>query len=437
MDTGTGKTRTSLAYIIEQNVAKTLVVCPKSVIDVWRGELRKVRYHRPTLFLDDRGTVKDKANEVKRFGDGIIVVNYDIYWRKPLRDRILEWQPDAVILDEAHQIRNRGPRKSRFAHTLGDKVRHAIPMTGTPAHEDVSNLWSIYRFADPMVFGRRWQDFRDRYLLMGGYLGHEIVGYRHLDEIHAKVDATSYQCSRSDVLDLPEWFDEEVPITLSPETRRMYDRMAKDAIIEIEQAEGEGTAVARTVLTQLLRLQQITSGFVRTVDDRYMDIGNEKARTTAGIAESLMAERRPLVVFVRFRRDMDLIERELPKGTRVARFSGAESAKRRRDALDRLNTGQLDVLLCEIKTGSLGIDMTAADTAVFHSVGFSLTDYSQARDRLHRWGQENTVRYYRLVATDTVDEVVYNALSRKLSMAETVTSIKYALTKRTDEEPVL
>lgn len=429
MDTGTGKTRTAIAYIAAQDIRRTIVVCPKTVIDVWRGEFEKVGYHRPVLYLDG-GTVKEKARQVKAFGDGVIVVNYDIYWREPLRRRLLEWEPTAVVLDEAHSIRNRGAKKTRFAHSLGDKVSHAVALTGTPSHEHISNLWSLYRFADPDVFGRRWRDFQDRYLIMGGYLGHEVVGYRYLDDIYEKVSETAYQCSRSDVLDLPEWFDEEIPITLSRETQDVYDRLRRDAIVEIEDAEHTNTAVARTVLTQLLRLQQVTSGFIRAVDDQYVDIGNEKARATAEIAESLMTEGRPLIVFVRFKRDFEHIEAELPKGARSARFSGDQTAVQRSERLRQLRAGELDVLMCEIKTGSLGIDMTAADTAVFYSVGFSLIDYSQARDRLHRWGQENTVRYYRLVARNTVDETIYDALERKLNMAQTVTAIKYALTGR-------
>lgn len=364
----------------------------------------------------------------------LAVVNYEAFWREPLKKAILKYAPDAIVLDEAHRIKGRATKQSRFAHQLAGLpgVKHRLALTGTPIMNGLEDLFSIYKFIDPTVFGSAWIDFERRYVIKGGFGGYQIIGYRGEEEVRTKVAKTAFQISKDDALDLPERISTVIPVTLDAKTRKAYNQMKKNALLELESLDdnGEsvrGIAVARIVLTALLRMQQLTGGFIPATFEleapRIVDVGDDKLKTAVDLTHDAVASGEKVVIFCRFIHDIKRLKLALPK---AGILSGSVKADQREKVLDRLRDGKIKVLLVQIATGALGIDLTAASVSIFYSTGYSLGEFEQARARVHRHGQTKKVVEYHLQAVDSVDEKIFQALNNKQQIARKVVSLDYA-----------
>lgn len=416
MAMGTGKTRTALELAQDLGAQRVLVVAPLSVMGVWVKET--ARWWPEATVASLRQTTSEgrarAATRAREFDPVLVVTNYEGYWREPLRSAITKGlEPDMVIYDEAHRLKGRATRQSRFAHALVDKTRWRLALTGTPMANGPEDLFSLYKAIDPGIYGTRWVDFEHAYIMRGGYGGHQIVGYRNRAVLEAKLDDSSFRITKEAALDLPPQLDVEVPITL--DSRRVYDELRRKAIVEIEGLRGEeGTALSRCVLTNILRLQQVTSGFVKLTDGREAQLSTEKQDSLADLLSDVVMATGRVVVFCRFRHDVGraALAAHAVTGQSMV-IHGGVPQHQREAILDRFQATERAVLVLQVQVGSLGIDLSCAQVAVFYSLDYSLVNYLQARDRLHRLGQTGKVTYYHLVAESTIDETIYQTLERK------------------------
>lgn len=431
-DMGTGKTRMALAYL-RGRAQRILVVCP--LIPVWREEAGALvpEYHVIDLL---RGSVRERAARLlsRTWTEPVIVtVNYDAFWREPLRSAIQKFSPDAIVLDEAHRIKSRTARRTRYAHSLADNsgAVYRLALTGTPSSRGLEDLFSVYRFLDPsgQTFPRRWADFEYEYLVKGGFQNYQIVGYRNMERAREAIARTAFCITRDEALSLPERADIVVPVQLDVVTLQRYHEMRRFAVAQMDGTDEHGRplsgiAVARIALTTLLRLQQITGGFCQT-DRGIVDLGEEKLLACTSIVEDALAGGERVVVFCRFLRDLTRLQQRLSVLAPTARLAGDVPVARREAIVAEHKRGRLPVLVAQLSVGSIGIDLTAASVAVFYSLGFSLIDFLQARDRLHRIGQARRVVYYYLLASRTVDEKVYRVLAGRRDLARQIMTSRH------------
>lgn len=183
-------------------------------------------------------------------------------------------------------------------------------MSGTPVTNSPVDIYSQYRFAQPAVFGTNFYAFRNKYCIMGGYGKHQIVGYRDLDELTAKTHSIACRATKAACLDLPDQIYIDYPIQLSAAERRLYDQVRRDSFAEL--AGGE-TLSAPTVLTKILRLQQITGGFLQPDDGgKPQQVNTGKLDALEQIVDDYVLESgEKLVVFARFRAELDAITKML------------------------------------------------------------------------------------------------------------------------------
>lgn len=434
MEMGTGKTRVALTYCNREKLSRILIVCPISVSSVWEQEVKKigmdarVRNLTSGSIVQRRQMLDFEADQSKYSPEPLIViVNYESFWRMPLRLAIQQWRPEIAIMDESHRIKGRSTRQSKFAHALTTLVPQRLALTGTPITNGIQDLYSMYRFIDPEVFGTRWANFQERYIVMGGWQGYQIVDYRNVEEVERKVKETAFQISKAEALDLPERVDVVLPVKLDQKTRSKYVEFKKNAVAQIEGVDENGkpirgVALARIVLSTILRLQQITSGFITTDLGNSIYISDEKVRACKDLVEDAMASGQQVVIFCRFLKDIERLEKVIPDSRTI---QGEVDQRERAARIEDFQSGRIRVLICQIAVASLGIDLTAASIGIFFSTGFSLTDFLQSRDRLHRHGQTQKVTYYHLVAEKTVDEMVYKALQDKTNIASRVVDLDY------------
>lgn len=344
----------------------------------------------------------------------VVLVNYEAFWRGSLWPIIQKTPWACVILDESHRAKAPTGRASKAAHALARKQPDArrILLTGTPMPQGPLDLYGQFRFLDEDIFGTSFSRFRMRYAECDPRFPSKVRKYRNQDEFTAKLDANSYRVMADDVLDLPDSMHETIPVELSPATRRYYDTLAKDLTADIEA----GTVTVGNALARLLRLQQATSGYapVDEVGLRPIDGIPAKRRALEDRLSDLAAIE-PVVVFCRFRTDLDDVRAAAAElGRPYAEVSGREKT------LERWQAGDATILGIQIQSGGVGIDCTRAAFAFYYSLGFSLGDYDQSLARLRRPGQTRCVRYYHLIATNTVDEQVYAALRSRRQVIDSV-----------------
>lgn len=418
MGMGTGKTKVACDLAREWGARRILIICPNSVRPVWPKEWA---VHGPpaNVVVLDRGTTADKNAVVRRAlapVDGppvVVVAGYDSAWRDPLAATLLGVQWDMIILDESHRAKAPTGRRGKFVWKL--KGKRKICLTGTPMNHSIFDAFAQYRFLDSGIFGTSYTAFKRRYAEFGGYLNYEVKRWINQDDFRQRYESICYQVG-ADVLDLPEAQHIEVPIVLGDRTMRHYREIENDLITQV----GEGVLTADNALVKLLRLHQLTSGYLPLMGDdgsaQHVEVGREKADALYDILESLPDDEK-VVVFCLFRADLDAVADVCQRlGRRAGELSG------RRNDLSATATfpDGVDVMAVQMQSGGVGIDLTAASRAIYYSVGFNAGDYTQSLARVHRPGQTRPVFYHHLVATGTVDVDIYRANAAKADAVEAI-----------------
>jgi SNF2 family DNA or RNA helicase len=428
MEMGTGKTLTAIAVAgrryLDGDILRCLVVCPRSVMPVWAAEFVRFASFPHTLATLD-GSTEQRSADLRRLtehgrGLQVAVLNYEATWR--MEDALKPFcRGQMVVADESHRIKTPSARQSRAMHGLGRAAAYRLALTGTPITQSPLDLYSQYRFLDPSIFGPSYYAFRNRYAVMGGFQEHQVVSYQRLDELTRRANAIAYRVTRAECLDLPPEVSQTVSVGLGAAARRLYDTLKRDAIAELESRD---TVTAVNVLTEILRLQQITGGFVGTDQGGVSAVGTEKLDACCDLLTDLVAdERRKVVVFCRFLPEIAALSARIEaSGIPCGTLSG--ETKERGELVRRFQEEDSPrVLVIQIQTGGLGITLHRADTAIFYSAGWSLADYEQAKARIQRAGQAaERVQYIHLAAEKTVDETIYRALAEKRDVAEAIAS---------------
>lgn len=420
---GTGKTKTAIDLIVNQGWNRTLILCPKSVVPVWpfQAETHAARPLDVTTLTG--GTVAQRVRALKqalavataRRVPVAIALNYEAAWRDPMSSALLALDWDAVVFDEIHRIKAPGGKAAMFCSRLADRTPRRIGLTGTLMPHGPLDVYAQCRAIDKGVFGTSYTLFRSRYAVMGGYGNHQVVGYTNEADLKARLAKITFRVTSEEVQQLPETIDTVIPTPLGAVAQRHYAQLSSDFVTACES----GTVTASNALTRLLRLQQLTSGYLRL--DRDIESGADgRIEAIDDAKQSALDDlfhdaNEPVVVFCRFHQDLDAVAAAAAYvGRSCLELSG------RRNELAAWQQGEADILAVQIQSGSVGIDLTRAALAVFYSLGFSLGEYLQARKRVHRPGQTRRVRYYHLIAPQTVDQQIYDALSKR---QDVVTSI--------------
>lgn len=434
MEQGTGKTLTAIAVAgyrhIHNGVRCLLVVCPASVVPVWPREFAEhANYrHRVVPLIASSAVEKIKlvasAMEQARPDElTVIVVNFESAWRiESVLERVVKGQ--MIVVDESQRIKTPGAEQSKCLHRLGKLSQYRLILSGTPITQNPMDLYSQYKFLEPSLFGGSFTVFRNRYAIMGGFEGRQIVEYQRLDELMAKAHSIAYRITKAEALDLPDELTQIVPVILPPKVQKMYRELKQHSIVELEKEIRENDRiVAANVLTKLLRLQQLAGGWVNTDENGLTKVHEAKLVALRDHLETLLEdETRKVVIFARFLPEIHAITDMLSSMRLDHRWiTGAVGQAERGEAVQDFQTDpDVRVFTAQIQTAGLGITLTAADTAIFFSMDFSLANHEQAKARIHRIGQKKTVTYMYLLTAGSVDEKIFEALKSKKSIADQV-----------------
>lgn len=425
MGMGCGKSKVAVDLTANREEPFTLIVCPVSVLGVWRREFRKWSGRETEVVVLDSGTVAKKTEHADRClalakASGrplVLVVNYETVWRDPLSAWLIKNLPSFVILDESHRAKSPSGKNSFFLSGLGRRVKRRLCLTGTPMPHSPMDIYAQFRFLAPHVF-KTAAEFRGKYAVCDPMYKSKVNRWVNLDDMQRRLDPYMFRVLSEDVLDLPGVMHEERFVTLSPAARRLYDEFEAELVADYES----GTLSADNALVKAIRLQQITSGFAPIEDPdgnaEVRPLGDWKADALYDLLEDLPTEE-PVVVFCKWRRDLDaVLEAAARTGRRYGELSG-----RRRDLTDTAEMlPNVDLMGVQIQSGGVGIDLTRACYCVFYSQTWSNGEYDQAVARINRPGQTRPMRFYHLLASNTIDEKMRFALAAKRNVVESVLS---------------
>ena len=421
---GAGKTKICIDLINNKGWDTVLIVCPKKASRVWVKQFpihsvdsKILVVNLSNLSGDSKVRAVQKNTEERKFGQKVVfITNYDSVWREPFRTYIKDKVKfDAIICDESHRLKSPSSKCSRFMQVLGRRCEHKYISTGTLLAQTPLDVYAQYRFMNPEVFGTSFEKFRGQYTKLDVQksmkLGYEVLDkkepYINLDELNSKIMSCAFKVDAE--LDLPPTRDIIVEVDLPSKVESIYKEIEKEGAVEL----AAGTLEIDNVLVTALRLQQLTSGFIKLEDEDGNKHIEMLSKAKADALEDLLMDlpqEEPVVVFAKFVQDIKNI-RKVCKGLgrKYSEISG------RKDEYDDWDAGKTSVLIVQIESGAEGLDFTRARYAVYYSLTHKLWIYTQSRKRLHRPGQNHEVTYYFLQAKrskgKSVDEGILDSLN--------------------------
>lgn len=351
-------------------------------------------------------------------------------------EAVRRYDPDVVVVDESHKIKGVSSNSSRLLARIGKQVPRRIMLTGTVMPHSPLDVFAQWRFMAPTAFGRlmpggtrksaTFVEFRAKYVLMGGFMGKQVVGFKNLDHMKEIMAKNSIAAVKSEALDLPSVSDVEVPVTLTPREKKAYAELKDSLATELREEEKTITATTPSRLAQMMKLRQITAGFLKDDDGVMHDIGSSKVKTITSIANDTLAGEKRIVIFAMFRREIDLLEKSLAQvGTEVMRVDGSTSTEARAGFRKRFGStsDKRMILLAQISTMSVSVnELVTSSHAIFASMSLKRDEYIQARDRLNRIGQTRPVTFWHVNVQGSVDTVILDSHRKRTNLEEAVIS---------------
>jgi SNF2 family DNA or RNA helicase len=439
MEMGTGKSKVAIDTIgilhMMDKINAALIVAPKGVYDNWvKGEIpshlpdsieRQVMRWTPSA-------TKKYLHEIRDFMFGeerhlrIFVMNVEALstprGTKAALTFLQKYPDNIVIIDESTTIKNRKATRTKNIMTMSHFAKYKRILTGSPITKSPMDLFSQCAFLSNDALGfTSYFAFQNRYALvqkrkMGNRAFQEIVGYRRLDELNQNLDRFSNRILKDECLDLPDKMYVRRDVELTEEQKRVYKQMKKLALAKLDNGELATTA---SVLTQIMRLQQICCGFLQPDEGEIQPIDNNRLKELLEITEELQGK---AIIWASYTHGIQQIASALrdrfgPEA--VATYYGETPQDERQEIVDRFQDkdGPLRFFVGQPKTGGYGITLTAANTVIYYSNSYDLEIRLQSEDRAHRIGQSRKVTYIDLVSPDTIDEKVLKALRSKIDLA--------------------
>ena len=439
MEMGTGKSKVLLDNIAmlydAGKINGALIVAPKGVVGTWYKQ--EIPAHLPNHI--ENMTVLWQANITKGqsrklgnlFKTGeelhILIMNVEAFSTVKgveFAAKFLSCHNSLMAIDESTTIKNPDAKRTKNICKLSTHTKYRRILTGSPITKSPLDLYKQCEFLYPELLGHgSYYTFRTRYAVMktanfGGRSVQIVVGYRNLGELSEKLKPFSYRVLKDDCLDLPAKTYMKRIVKLTPEQEKIYGQMKRLALAEME---GKTMSTA-TVLTQLMRLQQINCGHFTADDGTIKDIKNNRIPVLLDTLEEIQGK---VVIWGHYQYDVETIVEHLKKeygDNSVVTYYGLTPMDQRQDNIQKFQDPKSTVrfLVGTTQTGGYGITLTAASTMIYYSNGYDLEKRQQSEARIDRIGQHFPMTYIDLMVENTIDEKIVKALRKKVNIASQI-----------------
>ena len=438
MEMGTGKTKVlidNMSMLYDKGkIDSALIVAPKGVLKTWYEQ--ELPTHLPdhienVTVLWQPNITKTQQEKLESLFEietalHILVMNVEaLSTDKGVKfaSKFLNSHKTLMAIDESTTIKTPTAKRTKNIISLGKFAKYRRIMTGSPVTKNPLDLYTQCEFLDPYLLDfSSYYAFRNRYAEMTtmnvrGRSIQVVKEFRHLNELSESLQPFSYRVLKEDCLDLPpkNWIKRH--ITLTKEQDKIYKQMKKHALAMLN---GKVTSTM-TVLTQLMRLHQITCGHFTADDGSVQEVDSNRIKELMNILEETEGK---AIIWANYQKDInqitESIEKEYGPGS-VVDYYGLTPQEDRQDNIRKFQSDpRCRFLVGTPSTGGYGITLTAANTVIYYSNGYDLEKRLQSEDRAHRIGQKKNVTYIDIICEDTVDEKIVKALRDKINVASEV-----------------
>ena len=438
MEMGTGKTKVlidNMAMLYDKGkIDGALIIAPKGVVKTWYEQ--ELPTHLPNHIenvsvLWQPNITKTQQEKLESLFEvetalHILVMNVEAFSTEKgvkFAYKFLASHKTLMAIDESTTIKTPTAKRTKNIITLGKHAKYRRIMTGSPVTKNPLDLYTQCEYLDPFLLNfHSYYAFRNRYAEMTtmnarGRSIQVVKEFRHLGELSESLQPFSYRVLKEDCLDLPPKNFTKRHIILTKEQRKIYDQMKKHALAILN---GKVTTTM-TVLTQLMRLHQITCGHFTADDGSVQLIPNNRITELMSILEETEGK---AIIWANYQRDVnqiiEAIVKEYGPGS-VVDYYGLTPQEDRQDNIRKFqNNSECRFIVGTPQTGGYGITLTQANTVIYFSNGYDLEKRLQSEDRAHRIGQKKNVTYVDIICEDTIDEKIVKALRDKINIASEV-----------------
>ena len=439
MEMGTGKSKVlidNIAMLYDKGkINAAVIIAPKGVYRNWLSS--EIPTHMPShiqyksvLWTALTSKTKDKEYQSLFETDynlHIFIMNVEaLSTPKGIAfvRKFLSCHNTLIAVDESTTIKTPKAARTRNIISIANLAKYRRILTGSPITKSPLDLYTQCKFLNEDLLGfSSYYSFQNRYACMvdrwfGGRKVSVIKSYQRLDELSKSIEPFSYRVLKEDCLDLPDKIYIKREVELTEEQLKLYQSMKLVAMAALK-----GKVVkAPHVLTQMMRLHQITCGHVMTESGEIVDIENNRLKELMNILEEVEGK---VIIWSHYTHDIRKVSAELKKiygENSVVEYYGKTESETRQKSIDKFQDPQSPVrfFIGNPQTGGYGITLTAANTVIYYSNGYDLEKRLQSEDRAHRIGQKKSVTYIDLIAEKTVDEKIVKALRKKINIASEV-----------------
>ena len=438
MEMGTGKTKVlidNMSMLYDKGkIDGALIIAPKGVIKTWYEQ--ELPTHLPnhienvTVLWQPNitKTQQEKLESLFKIETSlhILVMNVEaLSTEKGVKfaSKFLNSHKVLMAIDESTTIKTPTAKRTKNIIGLGKLSKYRRIMTGSPVTKNPLDLYTQCEFLDPYLLDHAsYYSFRNRYAVMKsmhvrGRTIQVVHEFQNLAELSDKLKDFSYRVLKKDCLDLPPKNWTKRHITLSKEQQKVYDEMKKTALATLN---GKVTSTMN-VITQLMRLQQITCGHFTADDGSTQLISNNRLTELMDVLDETEGK---AIIWGHWQKDIQNIVDEIEKvhgPESVVSYYGLTPQDERQDNIRKFQDDpRCRFMVGTPSTGGYGITLTAANTVIYYSNGYDLEKRLQSEDRAHRIGQKKNVTYVDIIAEKTVDEKIVKSLRKKINIASEV-----------------
>ena len=441
MEMGTGKSKVlvdNIAMLYDRGAIRgVLIVAPKGVYKNWHDI--EIPVHLPdhvehTKVLWEPTQTKKKQLELDTLFDGgadlkVLIMNIEAFSTNKGLDFAHSFLNiflgKALIgIDESTTIKNPTAKRTKNILKIGNLASYRRILTGSPVTKSPLDLFSQCLFLDPYHLGYdSYYAYRSRYALMldrnfGGRKVQIVDSYRRLGELAEKLDSFSYRVLKEDCLDLPPKVFTKRVVELTDEQDKIYAQMKQMALALLN----DKVMSTVNVMTQLMRLHQVTCGTFKADDGTITPLKNNRLTALLDCLEEVEGK---VIIWATYREDIKKIVETLKKAygeASTVEYHGGVDTAYRQDHIAQFQdkTSPTRYFVGNPQTGGYGITLTAANTVIYYSNSYDLEKRLQSEDRAHRIGQTGSVTYVDLIAEGTIDENIVKALRSKINIANEI-----------------
>jgi len=439
MEMGTGKSKVlvdNIAMLYDKGkINGALIIAPKGVVGTWYKDQIPTHMpdhveHKAVLWQSNINAKQQKKLDVL-FETGqdlhILVMNVEAFSTKKgieFAYKFLRCHNTMMTIDESTTIKNPDAKRTKNICTLGPHAKYRRILTGSPITKSPLDLYKQCEFLSTELLGHSsYYSFRTRYAIMktanfGGRSVQIVVGYRNLSELTDMLKVFSYRVLKDECLDLPKKTFMRRVVKLTKEQEHAYKQMS---MLALAQFKGKIMTTA-TVMTQLMRLHQITCGHFTADDGTIQDIKNNRLDDLSDLLDEVHGK---VVIWAHYQYDVETIVERIKKehgDNSVVTYYGLTPQDQRQGNIEKFQDkeGPVRFLVGTTATGGYGITLTAASTMIYYSNGYDLEKRQQSEARIDRIGQESPMTYIDLIAEDTIDDKIVVALRKKVNIASEI-----------------